>query len=120
MQGEAMSIRDGDQWDETTKPGSSIQVLKIIVIVGGIGLLVGFLMLFMQMQQRGQERRQADARAPKEHALPLPAGGKVSAMIPLGSGAALLVEAPGTAQELLLMDREGTLTRRVRLTPVPP
>lgn len=89
-----------------------MRVFKGVVILVAIGLLIGFVVLFLQVREQREQRRAEERAGVRESRIPLPAGARVVSVTPHGSGLALLV-AGGADQELLLLDRHGRLEERV-------
>ncbi len=99
-----------------------MKVFKVIVILVAVGLLIGFTLLFGQMQKR-KARIQSEAATllppQKGPSFDLKVNGKVTALYPHEKGLALLIDQTDGGQELILMDLKGNPLRRIRLLATP-
>ncbi|MBF0612839.1 MAG: hypothetical protein G8345_10335 [Magnetococcales bacterium] len=94
-----------------------MKVLKAAVIFMGVLLVVGTTLLIMRVQEKG-------FATPKKSEKPMPVGqitlapqGRVESMAPMGEGVAMLVNSPQAGQELILLDSQGEVVRRLALSP---
>lgn len=94
-----------------------MKILKATVIVMALMLVAGTTLLILRVQER-QEHTTPVEKIPAISQLPLAPNGWVVMMTPLGEGLALLVDSMDSSQELVILDQQGNLTRRISLVPV--
>lgn len=94
------------------------KILKVVVIVMALLLLVGTTALIMRFQDR-QKHATPVEKIPAMGELQLAPNGRVVMMVPVGGGVALLVNSVDANQELVLLDPQGGLVRRIRMAPLP-
>jgi hypothetical protein len=93
-----------------------IKILKTVVFAMALLLIVGIIVLVVRIVDR-QKHAQPVENIPTIGELQLATTGRVVKMAPLEGGMALLVEADAS-QELVILDHQGSLVRRIRLVPL--
>jgi hypothetical protein len=93
-----------------------MRLLKLFVILGGIVLIVGSGILFTRMYEKfhGPAKEKPGPENRETHIV-LPADGKILSSSSMGDGVALLVALPSGGGQLLLVNQDGRLWRRVHL-----
>ncbi|MBF0426392.1 MAG: hypothetical protein HQL66_11310 [Magnetococcales bacterium] len=100
-----------------------MRILKGFVILGAVLILVGFVLVLQRAGARGWGESTRSATAPlatgvsPSSQLPLPAGGRITHLTSWGSGIALLVDDGQGGQEILGIDTQGTVQKRLHFRP---
>ncbi|MBF0621792.1 MAG: hypothetical protein HQL54_07675 [Magnetococcales bacterium] len=95
-----------------------MRFLKFGVILGGILLLVGFGLLFKRMMSIEIETDKPSKGLSADTPLELPVSGKVISVTPHSYGSMVLVETGGGRQDLLIIKKNGEVSRHLYVAPV--
>lgn len=92
-----------------------MKAIKILVVVFGIGLVLGFVLLYQKIQEKNARKAVMPPPQVVER-LDLPPGSAVSSVTAGEYGWGLLIQGEG-AQTFILLDKNGLLKRRIALVP---
>lgn len=100
-----------------------MQILKASVIAGGVLLAMGATVLLLKIANRPvsssptANRELTPSQAAANAFLEYPATGKIMAVMPAGDGVTVWIGLPSGAADLLLLNHQGNLKKRLHLIP---
>jgi hypothetical protein len=97
-----------------------MRLLKAFVIIGGLVLVVGTGVLFTRMYEKfNAPSEKLSKKAGRERHITIPADGEILSSSPVGEGVAVLVKRSAGGGQLLFVNRDGQLWRRIHLEAAP-
>ena len=97
-----------------------MKAIKILVVMFGIGLVVGFVALYLKIQDKNAKKAVLLPPPQAVERLELTSGSAVTTVTAGASGGWSLLVQGGGGQEFILLDKNGLLKRRIALVPAAP